>query len=182
MFIIFGFRDTNKKIAERNEWCYACKNTKALYIRTISWFTLFFIPIFPILFKYSKVCTVCRYTMCMKKKQFFEELSKSDVLPPPPFSQNSNEENKEIVMREITIIREKRFYGSMVKINCFIDSNKVAEVKNGKTVKFAIDNRERNLFAMMDNLRSNIIILEPDSDNRTYQIRLKGQTIQLSRI
>jgi hypothetical protein len=182
--MVYGQYSFKKKFGERNQWCYACKNTKMDYVRTALWFHFLFIPLFPVGFVYSKICPSCGNKINIPKKQFFEELAMSDELPPTPFSERPIEAASGGGTREITVIREKKLYGAAVKAQCLVDGNVAAVVKNGKTVKFSVDNEERNLFVTMGTadgkVMSNVVKIERGGKDKTYRLTSSGGVLQLS--
>lgn len=73
--IIFGWnRQTIKQIGVVfKQICGHCKNEEYWVLtRTITWFTLFFIPIIPYSIKYFLSCPVCKYGLTLNQKQIDE--------------------------------------------------------------------------------------------------------------
>lgn len=63
MFIIFGNKSFEKDLGEYkvSGTCPNCHNTINLHIlKQSTWFTLYWIPIFPLQIKRFKICPVCR--------------------------------------------------------------------------------------------------------------------------
>ena len=77
MFVIFGLGHRTKKeflLLERI-LCPNCNNTKQWKMgREAHWFTLFFIPVFPVKIEYWMVCPVCRKGKRLSYHQFEEKL------------------------------------------------------------------------------------------------------------
>lgn len=70
--IIFGWgRQTIKQIGIAfKQICSHCNNEEFwILTRTITWFTLFFIPIIPYSVKYFLSCPVCKYGLTLEGKQ-----------------------------------------------------------------------------------------------------------------
>ena len=75
MFILFGWGfTTTKNFGRRNNVCPVCSNGCTDFAKITTWFTLFFIPIFPIGFKYVEICPNCGNGHKMGKKEFLERL------------------------------------------------------------------------------------------------------------
>lgn len=203
MLLVFGTKSTVAKKGERSEWCLACKNDKFEYIRIITWFSLFFIPIFPVHIAYKKYCISCGYTTKLSKKDFYAELAKENVLSESPFCESADEQtpfsqdnlgdtpfsentgNGEALAptREITVIREKKVSGSLMGLTCYVGTKAVGVVKNGKSVKFTIDNKEVGLYATMATsdgaICSNVILLKPTDTNSVFKVEIKKNTLLL---
>lgn len=190
MFIvIWGFKEFKKRFGIKYEWCMACKNCSITYIRSMLWFTLFFIPLFPVSFKYSKVCNNCGYPIKLSKKQFKLEIKEPDSFKPSPFKENSYP-NSSLVKRTITVKRKKSFSGSTMQFFILVDGHQGNTLKNGETTIFDIDNKQRNLFLIaspiskINNLQSdiysNIIFLPADSNNYTIHAEFKKQKLLLT--
>lgn len=182
MFLVFGYKPFKKVVGERQNWCYVCRNTKTVYVRTANWFTLFFIPLFPILFSYSKICTGCGHEETLTKKQFRKELARPDELPPSPFSDDVFEgAEKE---REITVIRQKKAYGGFIKIAIFYGNRELGRLKNGQSAKFTVENTETALYAKYINLDStfvsNAILLKPTDTNNTFYVSFVKRKLVIS--
>ncbi|MHA3704315.1 zinc-ribbon domain-containing protein [Jatrophihabitans sp. YIM 134969] len=68
--IIFGFRTMVKFIATVNLVCGNCHNPVAQQVaRRMRWFTLFFIPVFPVSVSRSMTCTYCGVTTKLSKTE-----------------------------------------------------------------------------------------------------------------
>ena len=66
--IIFGLRTMVKLLATVNLVCGNCHNPAAQQvIRRMRWFTLFFIPVFPVSVSRSMTCTYCGVTTKLAK-------------------------------------------------------------------------------------------------------------------
>lgn len=52
---------------------------------------------------------------------------------------------EEVNERKITITRQKKFWASVKKFQCYIDDQVVAEIGNGKTITFSISTRRHEL-------------------------------------
>lgn len=67
--IIFGFRSMVKLLATVNLVCNNCRNPAAQQVvRRMRWFTLFFIPIFPVSVSRTMTCTFCGVTSTLSKQ------------------------------------------------------------------------------------------------------------------
>lgn len=71
MIIIWGSRAFKKIKALTGPYtCNACGNvSKFQVLRIATWFTLFWIPLFPYSFKYYHVCPMCGDTYPLTKQQ-----------------------------------------------------------------------------------------------------------------
>ncbi|MDR1003300.1 MAG: zinc ribbon domain-containing protein [Oscillospiraceae bacterium] len=71
MFIIWGSRIMRKALAQVGYFtCPNCHNASAhALVRMRTWFTLFFIPIFPIFSRYYVVCPVCGASVQVDRKE-----------------------------------------------------------------------------------------------------------------
>ena len=72
MLLIWGTRIKKKILAYLKDTCYCehCNNTsnfKLIVIR--KWFTLFWIPIFPIETEYYLCCPICNYGRSLTRKE-----------------------------------------------------------------------------------------------------------------
>ncbi|MCL2796916.1 MAG: zinc ribbon domain-containing protein [Firmicutes bacterium] len=86
--IIFGWGfKTNKIFGSKNARCQVCNNMGFTYIRTRTWFTLFFIPIFPIGTVWGKYCNICGNGFKMTKERFFAELAEHRPEPQAVFAE-----------------------------------------------------------------------------------------------
>ncbi len=84
MFIIWGTRMMNKTLGYFNQafQCGRCNNVSNYkLIRQRQWFTLFWIPIFPIGTKYFLGCPVCNYGQYINKKEAKRMLEENQLLP-----------------------------------------------------------------------------------------------------
>ncbi|MEG0176766.1 zinc-ribbon domain-containing protein [Anaerorhabdus sp.] len=61
MFVIFGTKITQKILGyEKKIRCGRCNNvTPWQIVKVTNWFSLFFIPIFPLSTKYYEICPIC---------------------------------------------------------------------------------------------------------------------------
>ncbi|SDB40350.1 hypothetical protein SAMN02910298_01978 [Pseudobutyrivibrio sp. YE44] len=69
MFIIKGFKKYNDvilTIAHEEQCMNCCYKTKHRIIKYSEYFTLFFIPIFPVSIKYKLACPRCTYEIRIK--------------------------------------------------------------------------------------------------------------------
>ena len=67
--IIFGLRTMAKLLATINLVCRNCGNPAAQHVvRRMRWFTLFFIPVFPVSVSRSMTCTFCGVTTKLSKE------------------------------------------------------------------------------------------------------------------
>lgn len=71
MIIIWGSRTFKKIMAYTGPYtCNHCANpTQFHLVRVATWFTLFWIPIFPYSFKYFHICPVCNQGVQLTKDQ-----------------------------------------------------------------------------------------------------------------
>lgn len=70
MFIIWGTETKNKVLGNLKEMnhCEYCNNTSSFeVIRYMKWFTIYWIPLFPISIKYYICCPNCNYGKQIKK-------------------------------------------------------------------------------------------------------------------
>ena len=69
MFIIWGTRTFKKIMTQTGPYtCNNCNNAVHFQLlRVATWFTLFFIPIFPVSFKYFHICPICSQGQQVKK-------------------------------------------------------------------------------------------------------------------
>lgn len=77
MFIIWGIRPLTKFYGTLNRplVCNNCNNTSYYNLVAHSrWFTLYFIPVFPIEITRAIECPVCNYGYILKKSEFSEIL------------------------------------------------------------------------------------------------------------
>jgi len=234
MFIIWGSMKTNKNFGtkQRGERCPYCQSGTYDYIRTLTWFTLFFIPLFPYSSTYSKLCNRCGNGIQINKAICLQEIAEADVaLPEPmPFPEfegagfsfdpytgqpimNPNGKNfdaqtglplvnpningfdpytgmpvmppaMQVFTKDITIIRPKKFAGSLMPINICVDGNIAALLKNGAAETITVDSRMNSLYvsAQGENgqINSNIIPLQSFTGNKTFELEIKsGFTITL---
>jgi len=121
---------------------------------------------------------------------FFSEINANTALPPPPF------EGNEILslnglepVREITMIREKRAGAATAKFHYYLDGIFVGTAKNGETVTFRTDSVARSVFVVSKkplaevSARSNVVMLESGSENRTFKVEQKGSlSVQITEI
>lgn len=79
MFIITGSKEF-RKVLGINQYMSVCENcgygVSYQLVRSVSWFTFFWIPIFPYSFKYYLMCPSCEFGYKLKKKQAEELLLK----------------------------------------------------------------------------------------------------------
>jgi hypothetical protein len=82
MFILFGTHNFQKRIGNSVAMnCTRCNNANAfLIVRDATWFTLFFIPIFPFYFRYSIMCPICGYGSKISKEQAYNEAAKASTV------------------------------------------------------------------------------------------------------
>lgn len=84
MFIVWGFRDT-EKILGYTEQLYRCEHCNNVarhkMFRRIHWFTLFWIPLIPTSFKYFGCCPICNYGKKLKKEEAVQlgKISKEEM-------------------------------------------------------------------------------------------------------
>jgi len=73
MFLIFGLgpNKIEQKIDTKPTHCNRCNNeTKWLYVKKTSWFSLFFLPVIPIQTRYYKSCPICREKYRIEKIEY----------------------------------------------------------------------------------------------------------------
>lgn len=72
MFIIFGTRRRVKKLHGRTLYhCNHCNNNEYWdIVQVAEWFTLFFIPIFPIQRQYYLMCPICSYGVKISSQEY----------------------------------------------------------------------------------------------------------------
>lgn len=85
MFILFGWGHQTTKIfgVTLKNLCSNCNNEDYWVLqRTITWFTLFFIPIIPYSFKYFLYCPICERGIYLDKDQVqtFKPLAETNQL------------------------------------------------------------------------------------------------------
>lgn len=72
MFIIWGSKETSKIVGkvQKNFTCNHCNNTTPFQIvKNVKWFTLYFIPVFPLNSDYRAECPICRYGFDIDKRR-----------------------------------------------------------------------------------------------------------------
>jgi hypothetical protein len=70
MLFIFGTRRTVRQLAMVVLTCANCHRTAAnAVLKTVTKFTLFFIPLFPVRTRYATQCTACGYSTAIDKGQ-----------------------------------------------------------------------------------------------------------------
>jgi hypothetical protein len=80
MFVIFGLGHRTKKEFKlpESKHCDHCNNTSQWKLgREANWFTLFFIPVFPVKIEYWTVCPICRKGHRLTYHQFEKKLNSS---------------------------------------------------------------------------------------------------------
>lgn len=73
MFIIWGTKDKEKILGNLgvNWHCAHCdKELRHKVVRRKTWFTLFWIPVIPIISQYFVACPICDYGIKVSKKKF----------------------------------------------------------------------------------------------------------------
>lgn len=119
------------------------------------------------------------YLVSQKRKKKNEETmteynqSLKQMLNSQPVVNSDDYKEAASTIRKITIIREKKFAASLVKVNYFCDGAVVGTAKNGETVTFNVDGRPHSLCAKMAMSQSPMVLVEPDSENKTYKLKLK---------
>lgn len=68
-------------------------------------------------------------------------------------------------MREITIIREKKFVASLAAAFIALDGKVVAKVKNGQTVKISVDDEAHEIAVYANQINGNTLRINADSDD-----------------
>ncbi len=81
MIILWGFRKMQKLFGQSGPYtCNNCHNhTLFEIIRVRNWFTLFFIPLFPVSGKYYNLCPVCRQGYELTKQQAQELVNQERI-------------------------------------------------------------------------------------------------------
>jgi hypothetical protein len=70
MFLIFGIKRLNRRLATMLAICGQCTTPAAqVIVRTSTWFSLFFIPVIPLGSKYRSTCTLCGVSVKLDKAQ-----------------------------------------------------------------------------------------------------------------
>jgi hypothetical protein len=83
--IIYGWRRRVLDLATATYLCGQCQNPTAHALRrTVTKFTLFFIPLFPISSKYFTVCTFCGATNKLTKDEA-QQVQAMNQQPQPPY-------------------------------------------------------------------------------------------------
>ncbi len=83
MFIIWGTKPTTKLLGttHRLYTCEHCNNTNHFNINSYkTWFTIYFIPLFPVHIQYRIECPICEYGYTVKRKLIKEIFKTSDVV------------------------------------------------------------------------------------------------------
>jgi len=98
--------------------------------------------------------------------------------PAPALVHNAGQN---IITRQITVIRPRKFWASGVKISYYVDGNIIAEAKNGQTVNFNIDDNRHELYAAIIGANynglpnsSNIVILESGNRDETINFSINN--------
>ncbi len=82
MLIIWGTKGFEKILGTSAQpyHCQHCNNTQYYKItRVRTWFTLFWIPIFPFSSKYYITCPICNYGMQLKKEEALEMVGQQNM-------------------------------------------------------------------------------------------------------
>jgi len=119
--IIFGWgHQTIKQIGiVFKQLCGHCNNEDYWVLtRTMTWFTLFFIPIFPYSIKYFLSCPVCKYGLTLDEKQIDEIKPLAEI-------------NQSLVDGEIT---QDEYQLRIQKLNCGLIESVPAEIKEVETI------------------------------------------------
>ena len=70
MFFVFGTRRTVAQLAMVVLTCANCRRTAAnAVLKTVTKFTLFFVPLFPVRTRYATQCTACGFQQGIDKGQ-----------------------------------------------------------------------------------------------------------------
>ena len=79
--IIYGFRTFQKIMGStKEEVCNVCGQSRAFnLVRARTWFTLMFIPIFPVKSQFFSFCTHCRNGAKLDKSEFNKLLEESQI-------------------------------------------------------------------------------------------------------
>ncbi len=81
MFIVWGSHTFKKVMAATGPYtCMNCNNGSLFQVlRTMTWFTLFWIPIFPYSTKYFHVCPICGQAAKITKQQAQELIAQAQA-------------------------------------------------------------------------------------------------------
>ncbi len=111
--IIFGWGFVTKKVFKISfpVTCSHCHNEGFWTpLRTITWFTLFFIPIIPYSIKYFLTCPICEYGIRLKSDQIKEVkllVKENEQLPSGKDLNNSEPMQVDNVLPEVLDNKEK---------------------------------------------------------------------------
>lgn len=80
MFVLFGFKTTQKVIAEEGKIrCGRCNNiSNWMVLKVTNWFSLFFIPIIPLSTHYYEQCPICRGVTEISKQEAMDYLTRGE--------------------------------------------------------------------------------------------------------
>jgi zinc-ribbon family len=91
MFLIFGIKRMNRRLATVLALCGQCHTPAAqVVVRLSTWFSLFFIPLIPLGSKYVSTCTLCGTSVKIDKAQAehmiaaAQQISAGSATPPAP--------------------------------------------------------------------------------------------------
>jgi len=88
MLLIWGWRTKTFQLAMVTFLCGVCGNPAAHAIhKSVTKFTLFFIPLFPVNVKYSTQCTFCGTQNRITKEQALQATAQEAVQQPPVYQQ-----------------------------------------------------------------------------------------------
>jgi len=83
--LIYGWRSNVQELATATYLCGTCQNPSAHALRrSVTKFTLFFIPLFPISSKYFTVCTFCGATNKLTKDEAKQVIAMQQPAPAHP--------------------------------------------------------------------------------------------------
>jgi zinc-ribbon family len=78
MFLIFGIKRMNRRLATVLALCAQCHTPAAqVVVRLSTWFSLFFIPVIPLGSKYVSTCTLCGKSVKIDKVQALQMVAVS---------------------------------------------------------------------------------------------------------
>ncbi len=101
MFIVFGIKRMNKRLATMLALCGQCGTPAAQVVTRLStWFSLFFIPVIPLGNKYVSTCTLCGKSVKIDKDQAMQMVAATQQVssqplgfqapPPDPLMQSTD--------------------------------------------------------------------------------------------
>ena len=92
----------------------------------------------------EKFCRICGEPVLE------QQMNKSIEILPSPIDQNIDQQNSN-VMCKLILHRKRAFFGSMVPLDVYIDSEKVGTIKNGKTLELDIFVGQHSIYFCRNN-------------------------------